>query len=198
MSLEDLSGRSHEFRSLEAAINACWEISFRYVKGDKSTVFDKVQPHQLVNHNGIWYLAASHDGKVKTFSVGRMGGLLVTDKAFTRKSGTRERLQEAKGIWIGNGPSTDAILTISSSAAPFFTRRQLLPHQEITQEKSDGSLLIKCRYNHPLEIVPVIKYWIPHVRVNSPTKLLEAVRRDVQLFLESLHDNCDSSSARSM
>ncbi|MBH9553965.1 helix-turn-helix transcriptional regulator [Inhella gelatinilytica] len=189
MTLEDLGGKSHEFRALEGAINACRLISFRYTKGVKSTVFDAVQPHQLVNHNGIWYLAASHGDKVKTFSVGRLEGLLVGSETFVRESGTREKLQAAQGIWIGDGPKTEATLTISASAAPFFTRRPLLPHQEITQENSDGSLLVKCQYSHPLEVIPVIKYWMPHVGISAPASLLEAVRRDVQAFLSSLSDS---------
>jgi predicted DNA-binding transcriptional regulator YafY len=192
MALEDLSGRSHEFTSLEGAINGCREVSFRYAKNGNATVFDAVQPHQLVNHNGIWYLAASHDGKIKTFSVSRIDGLLVTEALFVRDSGTREKLQEAKGIWISDGPKSAATLTVSANAAPFFKRRALLPHQEIAQENSDGSLLVKCQFSHPLEVIPVIKYWMPHVGVSSPPSLLEAVRRDAQLFLESTHMDCTS------
>jgi predicted DNA-binding transcriptional regulator YafY len=55
---EDLSGREDSFRQLKQAIEHRYPVNFRYRKPDGEKLVEAIEPYQLVNQNGIWYLAA--------------------------------------------------------------------------------------------------------------------------------------------
>jgi predicted DNA-binding transcriptional regulator YafY len=51
--------------------------------------------------------------------------------------------------------------------AKYFARRSLLPHQSHYFD-TDGTLLVRAQISHPNQLLPVVRYWLPHVRILQP------------------------------
>jgi len=75
-------------------------------------------------------------------------------------------------------------LFIDGSVARYFRLKPLAPTQSIIGEDADGSIEVLLEITHPMEIVPIIKYWLPMIRVLEPRQIDEQIRQDLRRYLE--------------
>ena len=75
------------------------------------------------------------------------------------------------------------VLKVSRDAAPYFLRRKLVPAQETVRHLEDGSLLVSSRVAHPNQILPIVRYWVPNVRIVSPDALQDEMERGLRRYL---------------
>ena len=69
-------------------------------------------------------------------------------------------------MWFTQG-TTEVLLRVAPEVAHYFARRALLPQQQ-QRADADGSLLVTTHINHPNQLLPVVRYWLPHVRIVKP------------------------------
>ena len=175
---EDLAGKESVFRRLEQAIIDRKTIGFSYRKdgGDKN--YSGIEPYKMVNGKGIWYLAGKDGGKLKTFSFAKIESLIVSDETFVIDPTVDKTLIDEDGIWLGEA-KIEIVLKVSKDVAGYFKRRKLIANQVIEKELTDGGLIVSCKVGHPNQVMPIVRYWIPHLRVISPDGL--QVELDLQL-----------------
>lgn len=164
---EDLRGKESLFRQLEQAIVARRRIDFHYDKDGGGKAYSSVEPYKLLNQTGIWYLAARDVGRLKTFSFTRLGGLRLRDDHFEHDAAIERTLAEEEGIWI-NPEKKEIVLKVAPAVAGYFKRRKLIANQVIEKELEDGGLILSAKVGHLNQVVPIVRYWIPHLRVISP------------------------------
>jgi len=167
---EELGGKAQCFRQLEQAIIARRSIAFEYSTGEGSKVYADVQPYKLMNHKGIWYLAAKDAGKLKTFSFAKIVRLQLSEIVFEADPSVDQTLIDEDGIWLG-GEKKEIVLKIASEVASYFKRRNLIANQVIEKELEDGGLIVSAKVGHPNQVLPIVRYWIPHIRIISPEGL---------------------------
>lgn len=175
---EDLAGKESVFRGLEQAIIARQTISFSYRKDDGGKNYSGIEPYKLLNQKGIWYLAGKDSGKLKTFSFAKIERLMVLDETFVIDPTVDKTLIDEDGIWLGEA-KIELVLKISKDVADYFKRRKLIANQVIEKELSDGGLIVSCKVGHPNQVMPIVRYWIPHLRVISP----EGLQAELELQL---------------
>lgn len=159
---EDLRPRTQEFVQLQAAIEQRHPCRFSY-KGK----LRNVQPYKLIHKNGIWYLAAEEGVKLKNFSIALIEGLQVDEsRLFAPNRSHKEYIDAKDDVWFTEN-TTEALLRVAPEIAHYFIRRPLLPQQHQRQD-SDGSLLVTTQINHIEQLLPVVRYWLPHVRIVAP------------------------------
>ncbi len=167
-SYEDLRGKEAMFADLERSIIEHKHVRFDYTNSQGDRKFHPlVEPYRLVNHKGIWYLAAWTDGKVKSFAVGRMETLLSEQSSFKTRPEVEKQLASSDSIWLG-APRQKVLLRVNSQVAGYFKRRKLLPNQQIEREIDGGDILVTTTVAHADEVLPIVRYWIPHVRFLEP------------------------------
>lgn len=182
MSFEDSNPFIREFRLLEKAVRDCGVITFTY----KEKQYDTVHPYRLVNYKGIWYLAAVHDSRLKSFVVSRICQFNTTYETFNPDPLINDEIDTCSTIWYGS-EIIEVILKTAPDIADYFKRRTLLPNQDILHELEDGGLLLSSRIQHPTQIVPLIKYWIPHIEVVSPPSIKNQVLSDLTKTLAQMN-----------
>lgn len=160
---EDLSGHQEVFDRLKNAITQSCVVGLEMLKDGKVKRYQAVQPYRLINTKGIWYLAAVHDEKLKTFGIGKISNVHVLSETFTRDPDVEASLETQEGIWHSSQVQK-VLLSVAPEAAEYFKRRQLVPHQKVVEEYSDGSLLVETMVGHENQILPIVRYWIPSVR----------------------------------
>ena len=180
---EDLSGREDDFRQLKQAIERRHRVGFRYRKPEGEKIVEAIEPYKLVNQNGIWYLAACDAGALKSYSFTKISALLVDrDSQFEPDPAVVRTLEQEDSIWL-NLRKTEVVLKINCEAADYFRRRKLIDGQKIEKELADGGLLVSCLIAHPNQILPTVRYWLPHVRIISPEGLQAELEQQLQAYL---------------
>lgn len=183
---EDLRGYRDIFISLEQAIVQKHTIEFRYSKNNGETsIRNEVEPYKLVNQKGIWYLIAWNDGKLKSFAITRMSGLMINESHFVPRAQVESELEKTDGIWLG-ATRQRVLLQVSAKVAGFFRRRNLIPNQQLEKETSDGDILVSSTVAHSDEILPIIRYWIPHVRILEPTAYQDLLEHSLAIYLKQV------------
>ena len=179
---EDLAGKEALFKRLEQAIVARQHVAFDYHKTDGSQHYERVAPYKLVNHKGIWYLAGRDGEKIKTFAFGKIERLRQLESTFPPEPEVDAKIAAEDGIWFGE-ESREIVLKVAAEVAGYFKRRKLIANQVIEKELEDGGLIVSAKVGHVNQVLPIVRYWIPHLRVISPeglqAELEEALRRYV-------------------
>ena len=183
---EDISDKEEEFELINDAIHRHHPIAFDYVKVRSQEHGNySIEPYHMVNKNGIWYVIGLDGGKQKSFCFNQISNLQVSDDFFTPDKEITEYVRETDSIYFGN-QHVEVIIKISPKASGYFKRRALLPNQEIVRELEDGTLLLACNDVSPMEILPIVQYWIPHVHIVSPEDWQDKIRQQLVEYLEEI------------
>ena len=166
---EDLHTQGPHFALLQAAIEQRHECRFTY-KGKPR----QAHPYRLIHKNGVWYLAAEEEGRLKNFSVALIEAPQVDEAShFAPKRMHQDYINDKDDVWFTEG-TTEVLLRVMPEAAHYFARRPLLPRQR-HQEDADGSLLVTTYISHINQLLPMVRYWLPHVRIVQPVEWHEAL-----------------------
>jgi predicted DNA-binding transcriptional regulator YafY len=177
---EDLSKRSQEFTQLQQAILQHHLLSFHY----KNQLIEQAEPYKLVNHKGIWYLAAKYDGILKAFCFTQLDKIKTEKETFIPDAQANKMIEEEDSIWFAEN-KREVVLKVDSSVAYYFQRRALLPNQHIDKTLEDGSLIVSSRIAHDHQILPLIRYWLPNIYVISPDDLRQNLFQVLRDYVEN-------------
>jgi predicted DNA-binding transcriptional regulator YafY len=177
-SYEDLSNKRKEFDILRLAITIKHQINFIY--NDKARV---INPYKLVNNNDIWYLVGDEDGRLKTYSFTKISNLCKIENEFNPNRDFLEIINKNQANWFSE-QSIKVILEIDTNVSEYFLRRELLPNQTILKNTKD-KLILQTKVSYDDEILKVVKYWIPHIKIIEPEYMQEKLEKELNLYLKS-------------
>ena len=180
---EDVRDKDRNFWQLERAIVARQRISFDFQKDSGSQRYPDVEPYKLLNQKGIWYLAAKDAGKLKTFSFSKIDRLLVSDTRFEADAGVEKTLADEDGIWLGE-EKQEIVLKVDKAVAGYFKRRKLIANQVIEKVLEDGGLILSAKVGHVNQVLPIVRYWIPHLQIISPDHLQADMEAELLAYLQ--------------
>ncbi len=132
-----------------------------------------IDPYQMVNLNGDWYLFAfCHSrNEIRTFLISRIEDVEATGNSFEKDASfdIKEQLGFSFGIYTGKEKYT-VKLKFDELAARYI-REKIWHHSQTIFEKPDGSIVLTLRLNSIVEIRWWILSWGEHVEVLSPAVL---------------------------
>ena len=177
--VEDASQFKTLFEVFGEAIRKHQQIGFLY-KGEPRVV----EPYKLVHHHGCWYLAAVRKDELRAYRLSRITLSTYPHELLKFKPDPEllKQLENEESIWFGQ-KKIEVILTVDHSIASHFQQRQLLPEQKIIKELSDGGLLLSSHIMHNAQILPLVRFWIPHIRVVNPEYLQGEMENELRDYL---------------
>lgn len=181
-SYEPMVGKEQVFRDLERAVVGRQRISFSYVKTEGEKHYSGVCPYRVINNKGIWYVAALDGEKLKSFSLSKLNHLRVSDDRFDWDAQLDAQLVAEEGVWLSRDKQ-EIVLKVGKAVAGYFKRRKLVANQVIEKELEDGGLLISAKVGHANQVLPIVRYWIPHVRIISPEALQLEIEKGLADYL---------------
>ena len=183
---ENIDFHKSEFTKVNQAIANNQKICFDYkkinVRGIKQYC---IEPYSLVNKNGIWYLIGLDAGKEKTYSFKQVSNLEVLEDTFEVNETLKDKLKQSDSLYHGN-QIKQIVLKVGKTVAPYFQRQALFPNQSIIRILDNGDLLLECNDINEIEVLPIVKYWLPHITIISPSHLDQKIR---DVLTEYLQDN---------
>ena len=171
---EDISDKKPAFDSLRHAIAEHLPVAFRYTKAGGEQKHYRIEPYQLINKNGIWYLIGLMQGRQKTFCFTQIDQLNLLPETFQPDSAFSDAVKNTDSISHGN-QLKEIVIQVSPAVAPYFQRRKLLPNQTQICQLDNGGLLLACREVNEMEVLPIVQYWIPHLHIISPGYLQDKI-----------------------
>lgn len=75
------------------------------------------------------------------------------------------------------------VLSVAPPAADYFLRQKLIGGQKIVKHLEDGGLIVSGTIAHPNQILPIVRYWIPHIHVISPEGLQADLENQLRAYL---------------
>lgn len=175
---EDISSKKEEFDLIRLAIVLKHQLCFTY--NNKKRL---VNPYKLVNNNAIWYLVGDEGGELKTYSFTKIEKLCKTEKSFTPNSDYNNIINDPHNKWFSKN-KIKVILEIDSGVADYFLRRELLPHQVILKQ-TKKRLTVQTTIAYDEEILKIVRYWIPHIKIIEPYELDEKLRKELSAYLNT-------------
>ena len=184
LNIEDISDKFIDIQIIEQAIKEKKIVECSYNNERNPVYTTKINPLKIVNFEGFWYLVALKDDILKKYYLRNISNPKITGDTFQNDSELEKLLDNSISIWFSR--STDPFevkLYANKSAAKYFKRRPLST-QRIDSLNSDGTMEFSVTISHEMEILPLVKYWIPHLFILEPEWVKEIVEKDTQEYLE--------------
>ena len=178
-SFEDASQFKELFKVIGKAIQEHSQIGFVY-KGEPILV----QPYRLIHHHGSWYLAAVRKDQLRTYRISHIQLMHSPheNSQFVPDPNIVKLVENDDSIWFGQDKQ-EIILSIDSQVAFYFKQRSILPEQQIVKELNDGGLLVSSKINHDMQLLPLIRFWIPHLKIVNPVELQQEIEEGLKEYL---------------
>lgn len=181
--IEKIDGKHADFDTIHQATKQHKLLTFDYQKSSESKPKSfQTEPYKLMNKNGIWYLIAVHDDKIKVFSFTKISKPKPLEQTFKPNIPTLDKINSYDSIYF-EGVIDKVVLTVNTCVSEYFLRRALLPNQSQVEETLDGMLTITCCNVHERDILPLVQSWLPHVTINEPSELQDKLEAVINIIL---------------
>jgi len=158
-------------------------------KVTSNDIISVVQPYKIVAFDGIWYLLAKDmaDKKIKTYLVSHIQEFRASTKIFsTNYIDINTILENVHTAWFEDGNSFSVKVKVKKEIAHYFILKKHLPSQEIVKENSDGSIIVTFNVSSDEDVDNLIKSWLPHIEVISPTRFKKRLTSELEEYLKEL------------
>lgn len=159
--------------------------------GYKEQILERLQLmqiHRIIYAKGNWYIAGfSHKHRVyngfRFMRINFIDSFELLPNTFKRDLQVEHFIDNFQSLFtLYQEPTYEAKIRVSKEVMRHFKAKKYLKSQKLLKEDQEGVILsyqISCN----MEIIPLIKQWIPHIQVLSPEHLKKQLIQEVQTFL---------------
>ncbi|MDF1878419.1 WYL domain-containing protein [Sulfurimonas sp. SAG-AH-194-C20] len=188
LNIEDISDRFSDIQTIETAIREKKELKCTY-NDEKHTPYSvTIQALKIVNFEGFWYLVALKNSILKKYYFKNISQPVITDITFTTDTKLDTLLNESVSIWFQKDTEPFEVKLFANKHAAKFFKRRPLPTQRIIANNVDGTMEFSIKITHEMEILPIVKYWIPHLFVVEPAWIQEIIGDDLASYSQKMKD----------
>lgn len=185
--VEDISSKFELIRFLENAIEKRNTISFEYRRWyDESSErrhYDDVRPLRLIIFEGYWYLLTQHGKDFKKFYLKEITECTMHQATFTLIRPIQDAIENSLGIWFEpDAEPFEVTLFVNSDIVIYFERKPIFKNQRL-YKKPDGTAELVIKITSKEELTPILRYWLPNLRVLEPIGLQEEFERMLESYL---------------
>ena len=148
----------------------------------------EVEPYKIVSFDEIWYLFAKEveSEKIKTYFISDIKSIDVSQRKYRLEIPIDEILNNVHAASFEDGVQYEVTIRVLEPIAHYFKRKKHLVSQKILAEDADGSLIVSFLVSSDEEVDNIIKAWLPHVKVLTPTRLRAKIKRELESYVEML------------
>lgn len=186
LDMEDIGDKLQEVQLLENAIRDKRVIKCRYDSGTKKEIL-VLHPLKIANYEGFWYLIAEdvRNDIIKKYYLKNIHAIQLQADTFEENEELDELLDNSISIWFDHLTEPYEVKLYLSNVIAKYFRRKPISRTQITEEiHEDGSMIISVKITDDMEIIPIIKYWIPHIRVLEPDWIADEIQEHIKTYLE--------------
>ncbi len=183
LNIEDISDRLDDIQLIEKAIKDQTELECSYENEREGIFRANIQPLKIVNYEGFWYLVALRDNRVQKFYIKTISNIQNTSTTFTVEENIEALLENSINIWFKSDVEPFEVKIYADEVATKYFKRRALPTQSIETLSEDGTMEFVVTITDEMEVIPMVKYWLPHLRVLEPSWISEMIDEDLEVYL---------------
>ena len=97
-----------------------------------------------------------------------------------------ERLKKANSIWFDLDEELFNVHLLVDKEIMTYFERKPLKGQSVAGKDPDGSTEIVVSISHEMEIIPLIFWYLPHIKVLEPQWIADIVKKKTKSYLKSI------------
>jgi predicted DNA-binding transcriptional regulator YafY len=184
LNIEDISDRFEDIQVIETAIRGKKELKCSYNDERHDIYTTTIQPLKIVNFEGFWYLIALQKDILKKYYLKNVSNPKILESTFKSDEELEELLDNSLSVWFQRDIEPFEVKLYADKSATKYFKRRPLPTQQIDSLHNDGTMEFSVSITHEMEVLPIIKYWIPHLYVIEPEWIKEIIQEDLKKYLE--------------
>ncbi len=151
----------------------------------------RVKPLKIVYAKGNWYLASltenyKMNNGFKFFRLNFIKSVKILSETFQTDEEALHFIENFQSLFQNyKTPSYEVKLKVDAIIARHFKVKKYLKSQQITPLKN-GDIIVSYKINNDMEILPLVKTWIPHIKIISPNHLKEKLLKDIKTLLDDI------------
>jgi predicted DNA-binding transcriptional regulator YafY len=186
LNIEDISDRLEDIALLETAIKQKCEITCQYSYED-SRYDTTLNPLKIVNYEGFWYLVALRKDEIRKYYLKELSNIKLSDTTFKVDTKIDDLLNNSISIWFNQYNEPFEVKLLAKKGASKYFHRRPLPTQTTLSLNEDDTMEFVIKITHEMEILPIVKYWIPHLHIIEPIWLKDILKDDLENYLKGIN-----------
>lgn len=166
------------------------QCTFDYTNNRGQYATRTVSPIKLYTEQGKWYLLAkdSNVGELRMFDFLKIESFRVrTDLPSDLTPDDIAEAEARPSIWSSSDHDAFEVrIEADAYAARYLQEVPLHPTQKLLSPHADGSATYLYTITHPMEILPKIKSWIPHLHIDAPETLRQQLIEEIDRYRKEL------------
>jgi predicted DNA-binding transcriptional regulator YafY len=164
------------------------QCRFDYTDKNGKRTRRTVSPAMLYTEKGRWYLIANDEAKnqVRVFAFANIDRfeVLPGEKSTLNEERIRH-ISKRASVWQSDDAEPfEVTLWVDTSVRRYLEEVPLHPTQTLVELHADsGDAVYAYRITHPMELLPEIKSWLPHIRILSPKSMQKTLQEDLRTYL---------------
>ena len=183
LNIEDITDKFSEIQVIENSIKEKMEIECSYDNERNKIYNTTLQPLKIANYEGFWYLIALRKETLQKYYLKNISNVKATQTKFTTDSKLDTALDNSLSIWFQKDVEPFEVKIYANSVATKYFQRRPLPTQSVETLGQDGTMEFVVKVTHEMEILPLVKYWLPHMRVIEPQWIQDMIDEDLKGYL---------------
>ncbi len=184
--LEELNTNQKLIKDIKFAIYFKRYCDIVYHEREERELKD-IKPYKIVYAKNNWYLVAmtknyKYNNGFKRFRINFIKDIKIDTKTFKSDIQVEEFIKNMHSLFEDyQKPKYEVILEANSNIKRYFKIKKYLPSQKILDE-TQTSLTLSYKINQDMEIIPLIKTWLPDLKVVSPKELDKTIREIIKKY----------------
>ena len=180
------------FSSLKTAIKQRRYAKCTYDNGVEKFVFSEIKMMKVIFHDGNWYVGTIDDSfelnnGFRWLRLNFIESIDILPTTFHKDIDALEFIKTFQNMFtLYKTPKYDVVIEVDADKKRFFLAKKHLKSQTLVEDFQDGSARFKFSITQDIEILPLVKHWIPYIKIIEPLSLKQKVKSDIQSYLESL------------
>lgn len=185
--IEEYFDTKNILRDLKKAIKNRQYINLIYNE-PKVEKYNEVQPHKILFSKGNLYVAIkiSNDdfnGGIRLLRVAFVDKVELLSHTYHRDIEIENFIKNTQTLFTSYGAKKYEVkVIVSPKIARHFRGKKHLRSQKILSEDEYG-LLLSFEINNSMEIIPLVKTWLPELKIISPKKLKDEIDALIREYL---------------
>lgn len=189
LNIEDISDKLNIIQQLEIAIKEKKEITCKYNIKENKTYDLLLKPLKVANYEGFWYLIAldiNNKNTLKKYYLKSILNINISSNIFTVELKLEELLSNSISVWFQQDVEAYEVkIHVNNIVSKYVKRKPIAPTQIIESIYDDGSMDIVVKITHEMEIMPLIKYWVPYMKVLEPAWIKDRIKEDLEKYIKT-------------
>ena len=181
------------FSSLKTAIKQRRYVDCVYDNGVEQFKFENIKLMKVIFHDGNWYVGCIDNSfelnnGFRWLRLSFIISVSLHPTTFHKDIDALEFIKRFQNMFtLYKAPKYEAIIEVSALKKRFFLSKKHLQSQTLIEDVEGGPAKFRFSITQDIEILPLIKHWIPHIKVLEPLSLKQQIKEDIQNYLNLLN-----------